>query len=122
MKLFEEICSYKSLLSAFDRVEENGGTHGADNVPIEEFSVNLEERLLKLQRELLEGSYSPFPLRKISITKPNGNIRWLSIPTVKDRIAQTSAAMILSPFLIKSLKIAVLLTGKTCRFKRQYIE
>lgn len=104
MKLFEEICSYKSLLSAFDRVEENGGTHGADNVTIEEFSLNLEKRLLELRKGLLEGTYLPSPLRKVSITKPNGKIRWLSIPTVKDRIAQTSSAMILSPFLDKEFE------------------
>jgi len=104
MKLFEEICSYKSLLSAFDRVEENGGTHGTDNITVEEFSVNLEQRLLGLRKELLESTYLPSPLCKVSITKPNGKIRWLSIPTVKDRIAQTSAAMILSPLLDKEFE------------------
>ncbi|MBI4687722.1 MAG: group II intron reverse transcriptase/maturase [Nitrospirae bacterium] len=99
MGLFEEICSFNTLLLAFDRVEENGGSPGIDNVTIEEFSIDLKTRLLELRKQLLDGTYSSSPLRKVGIQKPDGKIRWLSIPTVKDRTIQTSAAMILSPIL-----------------------
>ncbi|MBI4652156.1 hypothetical protein HY745_12960, partial [Candidatus Desantisbacteria bacterium] len=45
MSLFEDICSYNNLLLAFDRVEENAGTHGVDNITIEDFSVNLQNKI-----------------------------------------------------------------------------
>ncbi|MEW6419016.1 MAG: CRISPR-associated endonuclease Cas1 [Nitrospirota bacterium] len=99
MSLFEEICSYNNLLLAFDRVEENAGCPGVDNITIEGFSIGLEERLLSLRKELLSGSYEPAALLKVSILKDSGKIRWLLIPTVRDRIVQTSAAMVLDPIL-----------------------
>lgn len=46
MNLFEEICSCSNLLSAFDRVEENAGGPGVDNVTIEEFSLSRNETLM----------------------------------------------------------------------------
>ncbi len=99
MKLFEEICSYSKLLSAFDKVEENAGGPGVDNVTIEEFSLSLNETLMFLRKELLDGRYKPVALRKVGIPKGDGSVRWLSIPAVRDRVVQTSASMVLSPIL-----------------------
>ncbi len=107
MNLFEEICSFNNLLLAFDRVEENGGSPGIDNVTIEEFSIDLKNRLLELRKQLIDGTYPSSPLRKVGLQKPNGKIRWLSIPTVKDRTVQTSAAMALSPILDKEFEAEV---------------
>ncbi len=95
MKLFDEICSYNNLLLAFDRVEDNAGVPGIDGVTIEEFSIWLEKKLLLLREQLKNGTYKPDALLKISITEDSGKIRNLSIPTVRDRIVQTSAAIIL---------------------------
>ncbi|VAX27772.1 Retron-type RNA-directed DNA polymerase [hydrothermal vent metagenome] len=99
MNLFEEICSYSNLLSAFDRVEENAGGPGVDNVTIEEFSLSLNETLLSLGKELLDDRYKPDALLKVGIPKDGGRVRWLSIPTVRDRVVQTSAAIVLTPIL-----------------------
>lgn len=99
MELFEDICSYQNLMLAFERVEDNAGTCGIDNVTIEEFSLDLEKRLIFLRRHLLDGTYVPDALLKVGMPEDNGKIRWLSIPTVRDRVAQTSAAMVLSPIL-----------------------
>ncbi|MEW6418387.1 MAG: group II intron reverse transcriptase/maturase [Nitrospirota bacterium] len=104
MRLFEEICSYNNLLLAFDKVEENEGTYGIDSVTIEEFSVGVEKKLSELRKDLINGTYFPLPLRKVGIPKPNGKIRWLSIPCVKDRVIQTSALMVLSPILDKEFE------------------
>jgi RNA-directed DNA polymerase len=65
MGLFEDICSYDNLLSAFDRVEENAGTCGIDNVTIEEFSCGLQQRLINLRKSLLDGTYNPDALKKV---------------------------------------------------------
>ncbi len=99
MNLFEEICSYSNILSAFDRVEENAGGPGVDNVTIEEFSLSLNETLMSLRNDLLEGKYKPGALLKVGIPKDDGGVRWLSIPAVRDRVVQTAAAMVLSPIL-----------------------
>ncbi len=99
MNLFEEICSYSNLLSAFDRVEENAGGPGVDNVTIEEFSLSLNETLMSLRKNLLDGEYKPEALLKVGIPKDDGGTRWLSIPVVRDRVVQTSAAMVLTPIL-----------------------
>lgn len=104
MGLFEEICSYNNLLLAFDRVEENSGAPGIDNVTIEEFSIGLQERLIAFRKDLLHDTYKPDALLKVGIPKESGKIRWLSIPTVKDRIIQTSASMVLSPILDKEFE------------------
>lgn len=99
MSLFESICSYNNLLLGFERVEENGGTSGVDNITIERFSAGLQTKLVAMQKQLLSGAYEPFPLRKVSIPKANGKLRWLSIPTVRDRIIQTSASIVLTPLI-----------------------
>jgi len=104
MGLFEDICSYDNLLLAFDRVEENAGTCGIDNVTIEEFSCGLQQRLIALRKSLLDGTYNPDALKKVGIPKENDRIRWLSIPTVRDRVVQTSAAMVLDPILDKEFE------------------
>jgi CRISPR-associated protein Cas1 len=104
MRLFEEICSHNNLLFAFDKVEANAGGPGVDNVTIEEFSIGIDKRLSSVKKDLLAGTYNPDALLKVAIPKDNNKIRWLSIPTVRDRIVQTSASMILSPILDKEFE------------------
>lgn len=72
MNLFEEICSCSNLLSAFDRVEENAGGPGVDNVTIEEFSLSLNETIRSLSKDLLDGKYRPDALLKVGIPKDDG--------------------------------------------------
>jgi CRISP-associated protein Cas1 len=104
MTLFERITSFEQLKEAFAHVEENGGTCGTDNVTIEEFSCNPEQRINQLRTELLSGTYRPHPLLRISIPKDNGKLRQLAIPAVRDRVAQTSATAVLTPILDKEFE------------------
>ncbi|MCI4626031.1 MAG: CRISPR-associated endonuclease Cas1 [Candidatus Magnetoovum sp. WYHC-5] len=101
MGLFEDICSFRNLCDAFDKVEENAGAPGIDNITIEEFSVSLNSRLTSLRNSLLDKTYRSLPLRKIGIKKSDGTLRKLLIPTVRDRVVQTAACFVLTPLLDK---------------------
>ncbi len=97
--LMAQICSLANLLRAFDRVEQNQGAPGVDGVTIDEFSIALEPELERLGQELASGRYQPNALLRIHVPKKAGGKRALSIPTVRDRVAQTSAWLVLAPAL-----------------------
>jgi RNA-directed DNA polymerase len=62
---------------------------------VEEYGV---ERLLgELQCALREGSYRPAPVRRVAIGKPDGGSRPLGIPSVRDRVVQQAARLVLEP-------------------------
>lgn len=86
------------MWEAWRRVQKNRGAAGVDRqtlAAVVEFGV---ERLLgELQSELREGSYRPLPVRRVEIPKPQGGKRPLGIPTVKDRICQQAARIVLEP-------------------------
>lgn len=97
--LFNQLTSYPTLVRAFDRVEENQGCPGVDGVSIADFGVFLDRNLAELRDVLVSGNYAPQPLLRVAVDKKNGGTRLLSIPTVRDRIAQTAAALVLTPLL-----------------------
>jgi len=95
MNLFQQICSLPNLEAAFARVQQNGGCRGSDGVSIRRFAGNLTGNLRKLSDALHYQRYHPFPLMRFAIPKPAGGQRFLSVPTVRDRIAQTAVFLII---------------------------
>jgi RNA-directed DNA polymerase len=61
----------------------------------EEYGVH--RMLGELQHDLREGTYRPAPARRVDIPKPDGSKRPLGIPSVRDRVAQQAAKLVLEP-------------------------
>lgn len=94
---FERLYSKGTLRGAFLEVERNKGAAGVDKISIADFKLCLEENLEQLHQELKTWTYTPNPVRRVEIPKPNGGIRLLGIPCVRDRIVQAALKTILEP-------------------------
>ncbi|WP_276822558.1 group II intron reverse transcriptase/maturase [Mycolicibacterium mageritense] len=96
--LYDRICRGDVLWEAWERVRENRGAAGVDRVTlvaVEDYGV--DRMLRELRRDLLSGRYRPAPARRVDIPKPRGGVRPLGIPTVRDRVAQQAAKLVLEP-------------------------
>jgi group II intron reverse transcriptase/maturase len=79
-------------------VKKNQGSPGVDGVTIEEFESRLDEELSRLKEELESWTYKPSPVRRVEVPKPGGKgIRLLGVPTVRDRVVQTTLKELLEP-------------------------
>lgn len=87
--LFQQVTARKTLVAAFERVRERGGCRGADGMTVGDLAANVEHELGRLEDRLIRGRYRPFPLLAFDVAKGSG-VRRLSVPTVRDRIAQTA--------------------------------
>jgi RNA-directed DNA polymerase len=77
---------------AWEKVRENGGAPGVDQVSIAAFEARLQDNLYKVWNRMSSGSYFPPPVRAVEIPKAGGGTRLLGVPAIGDRIAQTVVA------------------------------
>lgn len=95
--LLEQIIDRDNLNLAYKKVKANKGSHGVDGMKVDELLQYLKQNGDQLKKSILEGTYSPKPVRRVEIPKPDGGKRLLGIPTVVDRVVQQATAQILSP-------------------------
>jgi RNA-directed DNA polymerase len=99
--LYDRIYREDVLRIAATLVLNHNGAAGVDGVTCQDL-VALDEPawnafLQELHEELRTKRYRPQPVKRVYIPKPDGRMRPLGIPTVKDRIVQTAAMLILEP-------------------------
>jgi RNA-directed DNA polymerase len=96
--LYDRIYRSDVLWEAWERVRANRGAAGIDQVTIAAVEAyGVDQMLGELEASLRAGIYHPKPVRRVEIPKPDGRTRPLGIPTVKDRVAQQAAKIVLEP-------------------------
>ena len=96
-ELLEKILDRNNMNRAFKRVKANKGAAGVDGMTIEEAFDYFKENKTELLNRIYRGKYTPSPVRRVEIPKPDGGIRKLGIPTVIDRTIQQAIAQQLMP-------------------------
>ena len=96
-RLLEAILYKDNLNRAYKRVKANKGASGIDGMSVDEALPYLKEHQQELTDRIYRGKYTPSPVRRVEIPKPDGGVRKLGIPTVIDRTIQQAIAQQLMP-------------------------
>src|SRR5450756_886710 len=96
--LYDKIYRADILRHAYALARANAGAPGTDGMTFAAVEASgLERWLAGLREELVSKTYRPDPVRRVSIPKPDGGERPLGIPTIRDRVVQTAAKLVLEP-------------------------
>ena len=95
--LMEQILSKDNLNAAYLQVVRNKGAAGVDGMTVEELGAYLSENGESIREQLRTRKYRPQPVRRAEISKPDGGVRKLGVPTVVDRFVQQAVAQVLTP-------------------------
>jgi RNA-directed DNA polymerase len=77
--MMEEICEWENLKEAIRRVKINKGSAGIDSMTVDDLPDY--GKLIGIREQLLSGTYTPQPVKRVEIPKPDGGVRKLGIPS-----------------------------------------
>jgi len=96
--LYDKICREDILAHAYALARSNAGAPGVDGATFDEIEASgVEAWLTGLREDLVSKTYRPDPVRRATIPKPGGGERPLGIPTIRDRVVQAAAKIVLEP-------------------------
>src|SRR5271168_5266862 len=96
--LYDKICREDILLHAYALARANAGAPGVDGTTFGQIEASgVEAWLAGLREDLVSKTYRPDPVRRVTIPKPGGGERPLGIPTIRDRVVQAAAKIVLEP-------------------------
>lgn len=95
--LLDAILSRSNMLEAYKQVRANRGSAGLDGVTIDEIDDYLSQHWRSTRALIKQRKYTPQPVLRVEIPKPNGGVRQLGIPTVMDRMIQQAIVQVISP-------------------------
>ena len=103
--LYDKIYREDILRHAYALARANAGAPGVDGETFAAIeAAGREEWLTGLRQDLVTKTYRPAPVRRVMIPKPGGGERPLGIPTIRDRVAQTAAKLVLEPIFEADLE------------------
>jgi RNA-directed DNA polymerase len=103
--LYDKVYRADILAHAYALSKQHGGAPGVDGVTFEDIERDGRERWqAAVQEALRTQTYRPQPVRRVMIPKPGGGERPLGIPTIRDRVVQTAALLILQPIFEADLE------------------
>jgi len=94
--LMEAVVERRNLQLAYQRVVQNKGAAGVDDITVSELKDHLKQHWPQIRAKLLAGAYVPWAVRRVDIPKPDGGRRTLGIPTGVDRLIQQALHQVLS--------------------------
>src|SRR6202035_5701389 len=96
--LYDKIYREDILRHGYALARANAGAPGTDGITFAAIEASgLDSWLAGLREELISKTYRPDPVRRVTIPKPDGGERPLGIPTIRDRVVQTAAKIVIEP-------------------------
>jgi RNA-directed DNA polymerase len=103
--LYDKICREDILQHAYALARANAGAPGVDGESFADIeAAGVEKWLIGLREELISKTYRPAPVRRVMLPKPGGGERPLGIPTIRCRVVQTAAKLVLEPIFEADLE------------------